>query len=216
MGRDRSRAGGGFRRRGARPSSSSGDVAAGRLRALASALRRRGSGRAACAGAGGPRARRALCRAAASARADRMVPRARARPARRARGGGRGRARPALGGGCDATAQRAWNRPPTERSGLAAAAPMIAGIRVGHATDPVGLTGVTVVLSDAPAVAGIALRGGANDVVGLDHLDVRHLVATVDGVALGGGSRFGEEAIYGVMRRLAEASVGLRARRAAI
>ena len=93
---------------------------------------------------------------------------------------------------------------------------MIAGVRVGHATDPVGLTGVTVLLCDAPAVAGVALRGGANDVVGLDHLDVRHLVATVDGVVLGGGSRFGEEAIYGVMRWLEEQSVGFRVGRAVI
>ncbi len=87
---------------------------------------------------------------------------------------------------------------------------MIPGIRVGHATDLVGLTGVTVLLCDAPAVAGVALRGGANDVVGLDHLDVRHLVGTVDGVVLGGGSRFGEEAIYGVMRWLEERGVGFR------
>src|SRR2546426_108336 len=85
---------------------------------------------------------------------------------------------------------------------------MIAGIRVGHATDPIGVTGVTVVLTDQPAVAGIALRGGANDVVGLDHLDSGHLVGTVNGVVLGGGSRFGEEAVYGVMRWLEERGGG--------
>ena len=78
----------------------------------------------------------------------------------------------------------------------------VAGVRVGHATDPVGLTGVTVVLCDTPAVAGVELRGGANDVVGLDYLDPRHLVGTVDGIVLGGGSRFGGEAIWGVMRWL--------------
>src|SRR5262249_57146538 len=49
---------------------------------------------------------------------------------------------------------------------------------------------------------GVELRGGANDVVGLDYLDPRHLVATVNGVVLGGGSRFGGEAIWGVMRWL--------------
>ena len=44
-------------------------------------------------------------------------------------------------------------------------------------------------LCDRPAVAGVELRGGANDVLGLDYLDARHLVATVQGVVLGGGSR---------------------------
>jgi L-aminopeptidase/D-esterase-like protein len=84
----------------------------------------------------------------------------------------------------------------------------VPGIRVGHATDAAGLTGVTVLLCDRPAVCGVELRGGANDVVGLDFLDPRHLVPTVDGVVLGGGSRFGEEAIYGVMRYLRETGVG--------
>ena len=76
----------------------------------------------------------------------------------------------------------------------------VPGIRVGHATDRRRLTGVTVVLCDRPAVAGVELRGGANDVVGLDYLDPRHLVPTVNGVVLGGGSRFGGESIWGVLR----------------
>jgi L-aminopeptidase/D-esterase-like protein len=84
----------------------------------------------------------------------------------------------------------------------------VPGLRVGHASDPVGLTGVTVVLADRPATCGVELRGGANDVVGLDYLDPRHLVATVDGLVLGGGSRFGGEAIWGVMRYLEERGVG--------
>jgi L-aminopeptidase/D-esterase-like protein len=78
----------------------------------------------------------------------------------------------------------------------------VPGIRVGHATDAVGLTGVSVVLCDHPAVAGVELRGWANDVVGLDYLDPRHLVGVVDGVVLGGGSRFGGESIWGVLRWL--------------
>jgi L-aminopeptidase/D-esterase-like protein len=84
----------------------------------------------------------------------------------------------------------------------------VPGLRVGHATDAVGLTGITVVLCDRPAVAAAELRGGANDVVGLDYLDPRHLVGTVDGVVLGGGSRFGGEAIWGVLRYLEERGVG--------
>ncbi len=84
----------------------------------------------------------------------------------------------------------------------------VPGIRVGHVTDAVGLTGLTVVLAGRPAVGGVALRGGANDVVGLDHLDPQHLVERLDAVVLGGGSRFGEEAVYGVMRFLEERGVG--------
>jgi L-aminopeptidase/D-esterase-like protein len=84
----------------------------------------------------------------------------------------------------------------------------VPGLRVGHATDSVGLTGVTVVLPDRPATCAAELRGGANDVTGLDYLDPRHLVGHVHAVVLGGGSRFGEEAIFGVMRFLEERQVG--------
>jgi len=75
-------------------------------------------------------------------------------------------------------------------------------------TDAAGLTGVTAVLCERPAVAGVELRGGANDVLGLDYLDPRHLVPTVQGVVLGGGSRFGGEAVWGAMRWLEERGVG--------
>jgi L-aminopeptidase/D-esterase-like protein len=87
----------------------------------------------------------------------------------------------------------------------------VPGIRVGHAGDSIGLTGVSVVLCDRPAVAAVELRGGANDVSGLDYLDARHLVSTVNGVVLAGGSRFGGEAIWGVMRWLEERGIGYRA-----
>ena len=87
----------------------------------------------------------------------------------------------------------------------------VAGVRVGHADDPVALTGVTVVLCDRPAPCGVELRGGANDVLGLDYLDPRHLVPTVNGIVLGGGSRFGGEAVWGVMRWLEEHGIGFAA-----
>jgi L-aminopeptidase/D-esterase-like protein len=67
------------------------------------------------------------------------------------------------------------------------------------------------VLCERPAVCGVELRGGANDVVGLDYLDARHLVPTVNGVVLGGGSRFGGEAIWGVMRWLEAQGQGFAA-----
>jgi L-aminopeptidase/D-esterase-like protein len=85
---------------------------------------------------------------------------------------------------------------------------VIPGLRVGHVTDAVGLTGCTVILSDAPAVGGVEIRGWAAGVHGLEFLDPRHLVPTVDGILLAGGSAFGLEAIWGVMQYLEERGVG--------
>jgi L-aminopeptidase/D-esterase-like protein len=86
----------------------------------------------------------------------------------------------------------------------------VPGIRVGHASDLVALTGCTVLLCDTPSVCAVERRGQAGDVVGLDHLDPRHLAPAVNAVVLGGGSRFGEAAIAGVMRYLEERQAGLR------
>ena len=85
---------------------------------------------------------------------------------------------------------------------------MIPGLRVGHVTDSDRLTGCTVVLSDAPAVGGVEIRGWAAGVHGLDFLDPRHLVPTLDGIVLAGGSAFGLESIWGVMQYLEERGVG--------
>ena len=46
--------------------------------------------------------------------------------------------------------------------------------------------------------------------VALEFLDPRHLVPTLDGVVLAGGSAFGLEAIWGVMQFLEERGVGFR------
>jgi L-aminopeptidase/D-esterase-like protein len=89
---------------------------------------------------------------------------------------------------------------------------VIPGIRVGHATDLVGLTGVTVVLPDRPAVGGVEVRGRAAGVHGLEFLDPRHLVPTMDGVVLAGGSAFGLESIWGVMQWLEAHDVGFKTR----
>jgi len=85
---------------------------------------------------------------------------------------------------------------------------VIPGLRVGHVTDPERLTGCTVVLTDAPAVGGVEIRGWAAGVHGLEFLDPRHLVPSIDGVVLAGGSAFGLEAIWGVMQYLEEHGVG--------
>ena len=87
----------------------------------------------------------------------------------------------------------------------------VPGIRVGHCTDPQGLTGCSVVLCERPAVGGVELRGWATGVHGLDFLDPRHLSPTLNAVILSGGSAFGLEAVFGVMQYLEERGIGFKA-----
>ncbi|HUV88739.1 MAG TPA: P1 family peptidase [Anaerolineae bacterium] len=88
----------------------------------------------------------------------------------------------------------------------------VPGIRVGHATDPVGLTGCTVVLCEAGAVGGVDQRGGAPGTRETDLLRPMHLVQEVHAVLLAGGSAFGLAAAEGVVRYLEERGVGFDAR----
>ncbi|MFZ8843278.1 P1 family peptidase [Thermoflexus sp.] len=87
----------------------------------------------------------------------------------------------------------------------------VPGIRVGHAQDPKALTGVTVVLCERGAVAGMDQRGGAPGTREMDALRPMHLVQEVHAVVLAGGSAcsaFGLDAASGVMRYLEERGVG--------
>lgn len=84
----------------------------------------------------------------------------------------------------------------------------VPGLRVGHAQDPAALTGCTVVLCEAGAVAGVDQRGGAPGTRETDALRPLHLVERVHGVLLTGGSAFGLDAATGVMRFLEERGVG--------
>lgn len=84
----------------------------------------------------------------------------------------------------------------------------VAGLLVGHASDPVGLTGCTAVLYPPGAVAALEVRGGASGILGLDLLDPDHLVERIHGVVLAGGSAFGLEACFGVMAHLEARGVG--------
>ncbi len=87
----------------------------------------------------------------------------------------------------------------------------VPGMRVGHATDEVGLTGCTVVLCEAGAVGGVDQRGGAPGTRETDLLRPMHLVERVHAVLLAGGSAFGLAAADGVMRYLAERGIGYKA-----
>jgi L-aminopeptidase/D-esterase-like protein len=82
----------------------------------------------------------------------------------------------------------------------------VPGITVGHATDPGGRTGCTVVFG--PFRGAVELSGLATGTRELGALDPRHLVARIDALLLTGGSAFGLAAADGVSGWLAERGIG--------
>lgn len=84
----------------------------------------------------------------------------------------------------------------------------VSGILVGHDTDPVGLTGCTVVLCPPGTVGSGEVRGGAPGTRETDLLRPGMLVQEVHAVLLTGGSAFGLAAADGVMRFLEERGIG--------
>jgi L-aminopeptidase/D-esterase-like protein len=82
------------------------------------------------------------------------------------------------------------------------------GIKVGHHTLAERPTGCTVVLTEAGAVAGVDVRGGAPGTRETALLDPTKSVQEVHGIVLAGGSAFGLDAASGVMRYLAERDIG--------
>jgi L-aminopeptidase/D-esterase-like protein len=85
---------------------------------------------------------------------------------------------------------------------------MIPGVRVGHWTDLVGLTGCTVIVPPPGSVASAEVRGLAPGTRELALLDPVATVDRVDAIVLTGGSAFGLAAADGVLRALAEEGVG--------
>jgi L-aminopeptidase/D-esterase-like protein len=84
----------------------------------------------------------------------------------------------------------------------------IPGIRVGHASDFGALTGVTVVLCEGGAVAGVDIGGAATGSQEMDVMNPLHITPTVHAVTLAGGSAFGLEAASGVRNYLEKKGVG--------
>ena len=78
----------------------------------------------------------------------------------------------------------------------------VPGVRVGHWTDPVGITGVTVVSFPEPNVAAVEFRGAAPGSRETALLAPGMKVETVQAIVLSGGSAFGLAAAYGVVRAL--------------
>jgi L-aminopeptidase/D-esterase-like protein len=85
----------------------------------------------------------------------------------------------------------------------------VAGLAVGHHTDPRRPTGCTVVLCPQGAVCGVDVRGGAPGTRETDLLRSENTVQQVHAVLLTGGSAFGLDAAGGVMRWLDEQGHGL-------
>jgi L-aminopeptidase/D-esterase-like protein len=102
------------------------------------------------------------------------------------------------------------SRMPTRVTGRRAGAITdVAGIEVGHHTDPRRPTGCTVVLAREGAVGGVDVRGAAPGTRETDLLAPDNLVDRVHAVLLAGGSAFGLDAAGGVMAWLEEQGVGL-------
>lgn len=78
----------------------------------------------------------------------------------------------------------------------------VPGIQVGHADDPVAATGVTAVVFDAPAVASIAIHGGAPGVRDTALLEPDMTVERIDALIFSGGSAYGLDAAGGAMAAL--------------
>ena len=84
----------------------------------------------------------------------------------------------------------------------------VRGVRVGHATNEEARTGVTAVLFDEGAVAGVDVRGGGPGTRETDALAPGRLVEKINAVVLAGGSAFGLDAAGGAMRWLEDKGRG--------
>ena len=87
----------------------------------------------------------------------------------------------------------------------------VSGLSVGQAEDAHIKTGVTVVVGDAPMVAGVQVMGGAPGTRETDLLAPDKTVQAVNALVLAGGSAFGLAAVDGVMAGLRADGVGFEA-----
>lgn len=88
----------------------------------------------------------------------------------------------------------------------------VAGLSVGAAEDPVARTGVTVLLADGLAAAGVDVSGGGPGTRETDLLRPENLVGRLDAVVLAGGSVYGLGAADAVAAALGARGRGYRLR----
>ena len=86
------------------------------------------------------------------------------------------------------------------------------GIKIGNAEDVHVMTGVTAIVPDTAAVAGVDVRGGGPGTRETEVLNPDCLVERVDAVVLSGGSVFGLEAASGAIMALARQGRGFDVR----
>jgi D-aminopeptidase len=84
----------------------------------------------------------------------------------------------------------------------------VAGILVGNADEAELASGVTAVVFEEPAIAGVDVRGGAPGTRETDLLEPHRSVERIDAVTLSGGSAFGLDAAAGVQALLRERGRG--------
>ncbi len=84
----------------------------------------------------------------------------------------------------------------------------VSGLLVGHYTAEDAASGVTVILCESGAVAGVDVRGAAPGTRETDLLNPINLVEQVQAVVLSGGSVYGLAASDGVVRWLAQKKLG--------
>lgn len=92
----------------------------------------------------------------------------------------------------------------------------VPGLSVGNAQDARLKSGVSVIVGDAPMVAGVHVMGGAPGTRETDLLAPDRMVQAVDALVLSGGSAFGLAAAQGVMDALAAMGRGFAVGRARV
>lgn len=86
----------------------------------------------------------------------------------------------------------------------------IKGIRIGHAENLEGGTGVTAIISDNGATAGADVRGGGPATFQTDCLRSENTIEIIQCVLLTGGSGYGARAVTGALRYLEENEIGFK------
>lgn len=84
------------------------------------------------------------------------------------------------------------------------------GIKIGNAEDEKVMTGVTAIVPDNAAIAGVDVRGGGPGTRETEALNPDCLVERVDAVVLSGGSVYGLEAAAGAVMALAKLGRGFQ------